>query len=167
MSNHRQATDPGPSLVSIAVMTVATLVTIATAVWIAWGATDERHVVGVALSMLLAVLMTAHTIMRASERAVALERRAARRRRYDERENRQRIESAIVDGGTPVAPPAGEETQVIRIGPSSAADARIGVPVFRNEAERARWVGAQRAERSAWTGDSTEVAIQDGTRWPA
>jgi hypothetical protein len=82
MSNHRQATDPGPSLVSIWMGALATLVTIALSVWIIWGVPiDERHVMGMALGMLLATLLAAQTIVRALDRETARARQERHRAR--------------------------------------------------------------------------------------
>ena len=82
MSNHRQATDPGPSLASIWGGAVATLVTIALSVWIIWGVPiDERHVMGMVLGMLLATLLAAQTIVRSLDRETARARQERHRAR--------------------------------------------------------------------------------------
>lgn len=82
MSNHRQDTAPGPSLVSITVMAAATLSTIGVGLWIIWGATDERHLAGGGIATVLAVVLTAQTMGRTYERATAQERQQARQRRF-------------------------------------------------------------------------------------
>lgn len=82
MSNHRQTTAPGPSLVSVIVMALATMSTIGTGLWITWGATDERHLAGAGLAFALAVVLLAQTVGRASDRVTALERQQARQRRF-------------------------------------------------------------------------------------
>lgn len=81
MSNHRQTTAPGPSLVSIIVMALATLGTIGTGLWIVSGATDERHLTGAGVAFVLAVVLTAQTMGRAYDRVAAVERAAIRKRR--------------------------------------------------------------------------------------
>ena len=97
MSNHRQTTAPGPSLVSVIMMALATLSTIGTGLWITWGATDERHLAGAGLAFALAVVLTAQTMGRASDRVTALERRQARRRRFLD-EAARRVEERATEG---------------------------------------------------------------------
>lgn len=83
MSNHRQGTAGGPSQLSIAGMAVVTGAAIWASVWIlAEPGPDNRDITGAILGMLLALVLTAQTVVRASERAEALRRRAERRRRY-------------------------------------------------------------------------------------
>lgn len=67
-------------MVSIWTMAAATLTVIGVSLWIAWDAADGRHLAGVVMGMLLAVLMTAQTVVRSSDRVVALERLERRQR---------------------------------------------------------------------------------------
>jgi hypothetical protein len=97
MSNHRQATAPGPSLVSIIVMALATLSTIGVGIWIMNGATDERHLAGAALGFVLAVVLTAQTMGRAWEHAQEADKRAARQRRFLAEAGRRTEERASED----------------------------------------------------------------------
>lgn len=93
MSNHRPPTDPGPSVASIVTGVALTLAAIGAAGYILWGPTlDPRAITGAALGWLLAVLLAAQTVARASQRAAAGHRiRAYRARQRAEAERLDRI----------------------------------------------------------------------------
>lgn len=134
MNDHRQATAPRPSLVSIAVMTVATLAVIATSTWIlASPGPDIRVVVGGGLGFLLALMMMAQTVMRTSERAVEMEKRSARRATYGtptppEEPDHVLLEHWASGGAAPVSEGWGTTaTMVIREEPDPMATQPIPV----------------------------------------
>jgi hypothetical protein len=87
VSNHRQRTQRGPSLVSIVVTGAATLAVIILAFWVITGpVTDQRHLTGGLLGIVLGVLMTSQVVVRVTERQIVTdELRAAADRARRER----------------------------------------------------------------------------------
>jgi hypothetical protein len=82
MSNHRQTTASGPSLVSVIVMALATLAVIATSTWVLASPDPFRQAAGGGLGFLLALVLMAQTMGRAYERVATVERAANRKRRF-------------------------------------------------------------------------------------
>lgn len=156
MSNHRPATDPGPSLPSIWTMAAATLAATAYSVWIAWGAVDTRHWLGAAMGFLLAVMMGAQTVGRAIDRDTARARQARHQARRRPVPTPDEAVAARWPQPIPQANPAPEDpreavprgiAEDLGVDPSPAALAQMPMPIdFRrwsSEADRQRWLAEQ------------------------
>lgn len=171
MSNHRPAADPGPSLISIWILAAACLVTIALSLWLIWDEViTDRHIIGMAMGMLLAVQLGAQAVVRAMDRDTARRRiRAYRARRVAETTD-EAVErrwptperdtfSTVVQEPDPVATQPWpqpidqpgpwqdrEPTQRLTPPPSPAALRSLNVPVFRDEADRQAFLARQDTE---------------------
>lgn len=93
MSNHRPVDDPGPSVASIAVTGAVALAALGASWFILWGPMDTRGIVGTALGWLLAMLLAAQAVARASQRSSAQDRI----KRWEDRQKRDHVRlSAMV-----------------------------------------------------------------------
>ncbi len=105
MSNHRQRTQRGPSLVSIVVTGAATLAVIILAFWVITGpVTDQRHLTGGLLGIVLGVLMTSQVVVRVTERQIITDDRKA----AEDRARRERV----LNTGTWLGDQPGQELTV-------------------------------------------------------